>query len=238
MDNNKNLTFNMPEHILYDFISSFPEAAHLKDVATKKYLHSNIHNLKVYGLNDPKKVVGLTVHDLDNFMKPYWGEGFAAQITEFDLMIKKNVTIITDKNRVFLDKFGLVHIQNMTKAPICNKHNKVSAILTMSFEITNSLDRLYIFEVYKKIYKKKKEACLYFLKHLKITKFLKEILSDKEIICLLNMIENKSYKWIAAKMSISHKTVETHINNIINKIQYTSLPYLIEFIKTGIDKRE
>ena len=231
MDNKKNITFNMPEHILYDFISSFPEAAHLKDVNTKKYIHSNIHNLKVYGLNDPKKVIGLTVHDLDNFMKPYWGEGFANQITEFDSSIKKNTVIITDKNRVFLDKFGLVHIQNMTKAPICNKDNKVSAILTMSFEITNTLDRFHIFNIYKKIYKKKREACLYFLQHLKIIKFLKEILSDKEIICLLNMVENKSHKWIAGKMTISHKTVESHISNIMNKIKNESLPFILEFIR-------
>lgn len=223
--------FGMPENILYDFISAFPEAAHLKDINNKKYIFSNKHNLKIYGLNDPAKIIGLTVHDLDDFMRPYWGEGFSDKISELDNRIAQEQVLITDNNRVFLDKFGFVHIQNMTKAPIVNTSNKTIAILTTSFEVTGQLNYFHLFSIYKKIYPQKRKACLYFMQYLKIEKFFLEILSEKEMICFLLMAESKSYKQIADKMSISNKTVETHIRNIANKTSRKNLIEIFELLK-------
>lgn len=151
----------MPDHALYDLVSSFPEAAHLKDFKSKKYIHSNENNLKIYGLIDPSKLLGLTVHDLDEFMRPYWGDDFADKVNDLDEYVARKCVVKTDKNRVFLDKFGLVHIQNMTKAPITNFTNKVTAIFTMSFEVTNEMNYFYLSNTYKKIYGTKRNACFF-----------------------------------------------------------------------------
>jgi hypothetical protein len=221
----------MSDNVAYDLVHSFPEAAHLKDVKTKRYICTNQNNLRIYGLNDPKKIIGLTVHDLDEFMLPYWGNGFADKISDLDAEVVKRGVVVTDKNRVFLDKFGLVHVQDMTKAPISSNLNKVTAILTMSFDSTEKLSKFFIFNTYKEIYEKKREANFFFMKHLKIDIYFKVILSEKEIICLLYMLENKSYKYISLKMNISQKTVESHISNISNKTQKMDLARILEFLR-------
>ena len=224
-------TFKTSNHALFDFVSAFPEPAHIKDSVSRKYIFSNKHNLTVYGINNPEKIVGLTVHDLDNFMNPYWGEGFANQIGDFDTIVIKRQSTLTDENRIFLDKYGLLHIQNMTKVPILNSENKVSAILTTSFDITKRINRFVIFNKYKNLYRKKRQACDYLMKHMNINMFFNEVLSEKEIICLLHMTENSSHKYVAKKMNVSTKTIESHVNNIINKLKLKTVSELLEFLR-------
>lgn len=224
--------FKIDNTALFDFVLAFPEPAHLKDPYSKKYICSNIHNLKVYGIDKPEQVVGLTIHDLDSFMKPYWGKEFANQIDNFDEVVLKQNTTLTIENRVFLDKFGLVHIQNMTKLPVLNFENKVSAILTTSFDITERINRFFIFDKYREIYKKKKEACFYLMKHLRIDMFFLETLSEKEMLCLLYMTENNTHKNLTQKMHITNKTVESHINNITNKLKSKTITEILEFLRS------
>lgn len=238
---NKNMNISllgMPDHALHDLISSFPEAAHLKDKKNKKYIHSNENSLKIYGFTDPAKVVGLTVHDLDQFMRPYWGHDFADKVNDLDEYVTKECSVITDKNRVFLDKFGLAHIQDMIKVPIANASNQVTAIFTMIFEETGKIDNFSLFNIYKKIYDKKREACFYFMNHLKINIFFRDSLSNKEMMCLLCMIENNTYKYIAKKMNLSIKTIESHVNHIANKVKSKNLEAIIEFLRIGSNARE
>jgi DNA-binding CsgD family transcriptional regulator len=224
--------FKIDNNALFDFVLAFPEPAHIKDLSTRKYICSNQHNLKVYGLDKPEQIVGLTVHDLDGFMKPYWGDGFADQIDVFDDIILNKNNTFTDKNRIFLDKFGLMHVQDMTKVPVLNYRNEVFAILTTSFDITNRISRFAIFEKYKAIYKKKREACLYFMKHIKINMFFSDILSEKEIMCLLYMTENHTHKNLTQRMKIANKTVESHISNIVNKLKSRTLNEILEFLRS------
>ncbi len=225
--------FKLNNNALYDFVLAFPEPAHIKDPHSKKYICSNKHNLKVYGLDKPEQLVGLTVHDLDEFMKPYWGKEFANRIDNFDDIVLKKNTTFSDENRVFLDKFGLVHIQNMTKAPILNSRNKVSAILTTSFDITGRINRFIIFDKYREIYKKKREACLFLMRHMRIDMFFTEVLSEKEMLCLLHMTGNNAHKNLILKMNITNKTVESHIHNIINKLKSKTITEILEFLRSA-----
>ncbi len=224
--------FKIDNNALFDFVLAFPEPAHIKDPYSRKYICSNKHNLEVYGIDKPEKIVGLTVHDLDNFMKPYWGEGFANQIDDFDDVVLKQNSTLTDESRVFLDKFGLVHVQNMTKVPVLNSKNKVSAILTTSFDITEKVNRFVIFDKYREIYNKKRQACLYLMKHMRINMFFREVLSEKEMLCLLYMTENNTHKNLTQKMHITNKTVESHVHNITNKLKSKTITEILEFLRS------
>lgn len=223
----------IPDHILYDLVSCFPENANLKDINTKKYLCCNKNSVKLCGLTDPNETIGLTVHDLDKYMKPYEGRGFADTISDLDDLVAKECKVITNNDSVFVDRFGLIHLEKMTKAPIANTSNKITAIFTMSFEITEKMDKLVLFSMYRDIYPNKRESCSYFMDHLKIKTFFRDILSEKEMCCLLFMLENKSYKYIAGKMNIGLKTVETHISNIANKADKKDLSAVLEYLRTS-----
>lgn len=230
--------FRTTESSLYDYVLTFPEPAHLKDPQSKKYICSNEHNLKIYGLNNPEMIVGMTVHDLDNFMKPYWGSNFVYKIDEFDSIVSKEKIMVNDNNRIFLDKFGLVHVQNMIKMPVLGANQSVTSILTTSFDITHTISRVEIFYTYRKIYPKRRDASEYFMKHIRIDPFFREILSNKEMLCLLYMLENNSHKYISSRLHISPRTVETHISSISNKLNNKSLTEIIEFLRITANDRD
>lgn len=223
--------FRASDSALYDFIQAFPEAAHLKDPQSMRYLCSNQHNLKIYGMENPRSIEGLTVFDLDGFMRPYWGDKFASKIYNFDaLVVQQNMTM-TDNQRVFLDKFGLIHFQNMTKTPISGRDSQVTAILTTSFDVTKHVSRFDIFKHYLEIYPVKRKACLHMMVHMNVDMFFNDVLTEKEMECLLHMIENKTHKNIANKMVIALRTAEYHVNNIINKLKSKTLSEILEFLR-------
>lgn len=230
--------FRTTESSLYEYVSSFPEPAHLKDPKTARYIFSNQHNLKIYGLQKSREIVGLTVHDLDRFMKPYWGSAFVDKIDELDQVVLKERITIKDSNRVFLDKFGLVHIQDMSKVPILSKTNAVIAILTTSFDVTHKLSRNNILRIYQKIYSKNRDINCFFMKHIMIADFFDEVLSSREISCLLHMVENNSHKHISSKMNISPRTVESHLGSISNKLNNKSIFDVVEFLRITNNERK
>lgn len=226
--------FKLTDSALFDFIASFPDGAHLKCAQTGRYIFSNQHNLAVYGFSDPKQIEGLTVCDLDRFMRPHWGGAFARNIGCLDgKVIKQNRTIV-DNERILLDRFGIIHIQNMVKTPLLSHDNQVSSILTTVFDITDQVNKFALFNVYKKIYPKKRQACLHFMQFLNIDTFFLEPLSEKQLDCLLWMLENNTYKSVAEKLQIDTKTVESHIRAINEKLKNISLIHLLEILRSRL----
>ncbi len=215
--------FKVGGDALLEFISSMPEPAHIKAPKTGRYIFSNQSNLEVYSLKCVNEIIGATVQDLNAFMAPYWGKGFADQIDFLDFQVRDKQETVCVQEKIFLDKCGLIHIQNMTKTPVLSNSNKVAAILTLSFDLTAKTDPLKLLGYYKAIYHKKSEALHCFSKHLNIENFFNESLTEKELRYLLCMKQNTSYKSIAAALNLGVKTVETHVSNIIGKSKKHSL---------------
>ena len=215
--------FKVGGDALLEFISSMPEPAHIKAPKTGCYIFSNQSNLEVYKLKFVSEIIGATVQDLNTFMAPYWGKGFADQIDFLDFQVREKQETVCVQEKIFLDKCGLIHIQNMTKTPVLSNSNKVAAVLTLSFDLTAKTDPLKLLGYYKAIYHKKSKALHCFSKHLNIENFFNEPLTEKELRCLLCMKQNTSYKSIAAALNVGVKTVETHVSNIIGKSKKHSL---------------
>jgi DNA-binding CsgD family transcriptional regulator len=223
--------FRVSDSALIDYIQALPTPAHLKDPQNKRYIHTNLPNLGIYSLTKPQDLIGLSVYDVDEFMKPYWGGKFAYDINMLDQHVLNESKTIVTSQRVFLDKSGLVHLQDMIKTPVLNEKGCVRLILTTSFDTTDALDKRAIFRFYQKVYPTKRTANLFFMRHIKINHFFMETLSTKEIECLLCMIENNAYKIIATKMEVSLKMVEAHINHIANKMAQGSVSDVLEFLR-------
>lgn len=216
---------------LINLVESLPEPAHIKDAKTGKYICSNESNLDVYGLDSVSKIIGKTVHDLDGFMQPYWGDVFAKRIDSLDHHVCKHRDVIQEKDRVFIARSGLIHIQDMTKVPVFDEQ-KVAAIFTHSHDKTTDMDLLGLFDIYQKIYDSKLEARQHFCRYLKIDSFFHEIPSIAEIRVLLYAGLYRHINEIANQMNRSKRSVETHITHINTKIKNNGMNYngIVEFI--------
>ncbi len=168
-------------------------------------------------------IINATVYDLDGFMRPYWGLLFAQHIARLDREVESKKITITDVNRIFLDKIGHIHIQDMTKLPVMDSKNRVTSILTLSCDKTNKASLFELLSLYKSAYKKKSNAINNFSSYLGVNSCFNDSLTEKEIICLLCMRQDKCYKSVANEMNVSTKTVETHISNMISKSKKRNL---------------
>lgn len=223
--------FQVGDEALFDFADAMPEPAHIKDVHNGRYIFSNNSNLQVYNLKHVDDLLGKTVHDLDRFMRPYWGDDFAQQIAYLDHLVSNKQTTQSLQNRIFLDQYGLINVQNMTKMPILGHTNQPQAILTLSFDLTHKTDGMYLLALYKKHYFKKSDAIYYFCKHLNIVDFFTSQLTEKEVLCLLYMKQYQCQKHVAHAMNVSLKTVETHVGHILAKSKRYNMTDILVFLR-------
>lgn len=214
---------------LSNFIEALPDSAHVKDSKTGKYVLSNQTNLEFYGIKSVNDLVGLTVHDLDQFMNSRWGNKFAKTVDALDYEVYANRHRVNDK-RVVLTKNGFIRLQNMIKIPVIGMNGSVTGVFTLSYDLTKDIDLFQLYEYYKQYYSKN-EAIDKFLNYLNLDQFFHENPTDAEILVLLTMRIDNSYKWSANKLGIRVKTVEIHSGHIRNKLKGISLHQLLGYIR-------
>lgn len=231
-------SFNIPTSNLYELIHAMPNPANIKEVSSGKYIAINPSELVAFGFKNTKEMLGLTVFDLDSFMRPYWGKYFAREVEELDEQVKSNSQLVIGKNRIFLDRNGMIHVRDVYKSPLFNENNscKINAILTLTFDYTENVELTSLYWKYKELYKNKDIAIRYFMKYLKIADFFYEALTEKEILCLLRARLNQTHKNIALNLGVSIKTVETHLTNIVNKLKRVSIQDVMVFLRNSKGK--
>ena len=160
---------------LDELVVSLPMPAHVKDYPSGKYILTNKENLKVYHFTNIAEMLGRNIHDLDEFMKPRWGEGFADSIDLLDETVAKTGNPFFSENRIFVAIDGILRIQNMTKIPVYSydRSKKVIAIFTQSHDKTENIDLLTLFNTYIQFYKRQGIISEYFCKFLKIESFFR-----------------------------------------------------------------
>lgn len=221
----------MGEDVLITYVDSFPAPAHIKDVRTKCYAYSNQANLVLYGLQDPKELIGLNIYDVDRFMKRCWGDRFADYIDRLDQQVSHEAKTIVTSPRILLDSAGLLRMQSFAKVPVLDKQNNVASILTTTFDCTDTLNKFDAFRYYHAMYKKKQDANRFFMLHVKILPFFAQGLSTKEIECLLHMVESSAHKFVARRMNVSPKTVEAHSYSITSKMIRGNIMDVLGFLR-------
>ncbi len=223
-----NYAFKPKNDAWFEFVDAFPGLAHIKDGTTRSYLHINPNVLPCFGASSPQEIIGLTIDDLDQTMKPYWVAGFATQVTELDKETVATRAAISNRTQLLIDKNNRLHLLNTTKVPIVSDVSRRVLILTVSIDVTKNMSVFFILKQYMEIHPAKKKACIATMNHLGIIKFFKEILSVKELFCLFHMMENRSYKFLAQQMHISVKTVQSHINHIVEKSVFHTIAQVLE----------
>lgn len=188
---------NLSESKLYDLVIQHDHGAHLKDANSFKYILGNKDAARVLNLDDPNDIVGFTVKDLDKkFMRKFWGNSYANNIDKLDLQAKNSGQIVQANSDTFLNAHNQVSIHNTVKFPLKGKNNKVTSILTLSYDLTKNIDLFHLWGIYKKMHKTIQSAVKHFFNYLGINSGLfNKILKEKDVIHILDLIKNHSSRY-------------------------------------------
>ncbi len=204
---------------LSDFMTTFQHPANVKDSKTGKYLLVNQATVDVCGLQSEEEFIGLTVQDLDGLVQSRWGDTYVHVIENLDAEVKQRQHKVADTNRVLLANGGFVRIQNMWKIPVFNSRHQIKTIFTYSEDVTQTIDLLSLFALYKQLYSDTRMAIDLFMRYLKMDHYFSENLTETELGVLIAMKYNSAHKSVARKLSIQPKTVEIHTSHLRNKLK-------------------
>ena len=212
-----------------DILQVTNDSAHLKDIATGKYLNSNQENLKKFAFTKPSQIIGLTMWDLNCFMAKFWGDKLAIEVDQLERRVQQTGQRALDQ-RAFLSIDGTVWVHDMVKIPVFNSKDIVSGIFTISKNITNKYNLIKLCKLYKQFYpNNKKVAISKFLEQINILNCFYEMPTESELNILLVRQRNPSSKGISNILNISPRTVEGHLSKLRMKSKI-DLPSLISMI--------
>lgn len=188
----------------------------LKDAKNSKYIDANQIHLNVYGLSAASDLIGFTVWDLDSQMSKMWLDN-ARQVTDFEDEVLYTGRSVIHPNRVWLNSSGFVWKHHMSKIPVFNQYNKVSAILSIGNDLTKDLSFSELYGYYCYFYKSKQLKVGKFLQHIGVYDYFISLPTHSEVLVLIAKKALVHNKLIAEHLKISLGTVESHINKLCQK---------------------
>jgi DNA-binding CsgD family transcriptional regulator len=219
-----------------EFVISFNESAHIKDVKDFTYKLSNEKMLNVFGCAE-KELIGKNVTSFfeQEMMKNRWINDYAKKIHQYDLEViksKKPIKYVPDS---ILDKNGFVFAHSGLKIPLFGRSDDVTGIITLTFNITNTIKIRKLRQEYDKLYGQHEIKNVKFSEQIGVP--LLKTLTEREIDCLIAAIRFRSAKLIARNLGISAKTVDMHLGNIREKLRCNFTDDLIDYFLTAIEEK-
>jgi len=214
------------EELFSDLFNLIPFSSHIKDAASGKYLAMNQASLNLLGFSSAREVIGLTVNDLAIRREGYWEQTFPHYVIDLD---KKAITTNHTSmiQHAFLNQQGFVRIEKLVKIPIMNENqNKTLGLFSFGEDLTLHVDPLFLLSNYKKFYRDRKEMIVKFLQFFNIEQYFVTLPTNAELRMLLAMKLNDNYKFLAKALNISIKTVESHRNNLKEKMNINFMQFL------------
>ena len=213
-----------------ELLQLLPHAAHIKEIQTGRYLFSNQTNAKIYEIKDSADLIGLVVDDIE-------GPDYVKAVRQLDAQVKSQNRKIEDKNRLIINRNGILRLQLMLKIPLRGyNHQNPQCILTLCYDHINQLSPAELFTLYLKAYSQKALAIQFFLKHLKIDHYFKYhdltlYPTQREISLLIKISEFDDYLRVAQSFNVSYKTVLYHLSHLKNKIYPGTIENLISILR-------
>lgn len=207
--------------VLYNIIKSLPGRAHVKLATDLSYHITNEATLKLLGMNNAQQLIGKNDYDIGRHMGSHWPAKLAQELQDLDNeIINNNKPIIGKEETPYLDAEGNLVIHSLTKIPIYNLSNQPYGVLTLAADITNIKDVMFVRQSYNNLFKKPKQAHYHFIKHIGLDKIhadQDDLITIRELECLILFTKGMATKEIARRMNISPRTVETHFEHVKTK---------------------
>lgn len=213
------------DSVLYNIVRFLPGRAHLKLASDFSYHITNDATLKLLGMKHAGELIGKNDYTVAKHMGSYWPSKLAQEIQDLDnMIITNNRPIIGKEETPYLDAEGNLVIHSLTKIPIYNMSNQPYGILTLAVDISHVKDLMFVRQAYRNLFKSPKQAHYHFIKHIGLDKVHvdeNELITIRELECLMLFSKGMTAKEIGKRMDISHRTVETHFENI--KLKFNCL---------------
>lgn len=211
-------------YVLDLLIQGLPGCAHIKSNENFTYQLANNATLNLLGFKNARELIGKNDYDLAKIMQWRWPSKFAQELQDYDSsVIQEKKPIIGIEEKPYLNSNGLLVINALTKIPLYSTDNEPLGVLTFAFDTVKAKSPLDIRALYKNIYSEKNEAHKKFIEHIGLSKLISQnhsehaFITERELDCLIACCRGKTTKEVAKQFSVSHRTIEKHIENLKNK---------------------
>lgn len=225
---------NVLNNFFFQLADLFPGIVHIKEIHKHSYIAGNRYWMNLYHFSSLDDFINKNVFDFDKTIKNRWDKDFAERIYQADIEIIKSGKPIFAYNESYLDDRGFLIVESLNKVPLFNENDEMFAIMTTGINQAKEINKAYLKELYKKIYKNKKDAITHFLLHLGLNRFIKKTpsgyipISERKLDCLTLLASGKTAKEVAQRLSISQRTVESYIDFIKETFNFNSTSEMID----------
>jgi hypothetical protein len=204
---------------LEDFVHLQPFPASFKEAKRGQYRFCNeaLASRDGIAMGD---YIGLTSHDVGKIM--HHKNAVIENAVEMD-------------QRIFTARFPRVHyrqvlpvhdgslaIEEVTKQPVFNQQNTIAGLLAYAQNITNYVNPLFLFSLYKEYYPIE-GAIQHFLRYIKLDSIFYERPTHSELLTLLIMRDIEDKEFIAARLNCSTREVMQYQAQLRDKLKYIGL---------------
>jgi len=213
---------------LINVIENFPVPASFKEADTGKYIVNNFANSRQFGIQNPKDLIGLTIHDV-KFCQVGWGTHYANMIAALDFHAREKKAAVLGKHQ-FIDDNGEVQYEEMTKFPVLGSQQNILGIVTYRYDRTEMLSHSKLYQLYRDFYTahesiKRVLACL----NIEASFFI--LPTETQFRVFLAKAERYPNKHIAKFLGMSPRTVECHLDALRNKVVEGDLRRVLSLVK-------
>jgi len=202
----------------------------VKTADTGKYIFSNTALQERFGDLFPRDLVGLTVRDL-NYAFPAWGGEHSVRTEAFDLRVREHKASVTDKRAMRLNNGAIVY-EEMTKSPVLGIGNHVLGVVTYGQDLTQTLSCAELYRQYQ-CFHNRQEAIRRVLIHIDADANFTSQPTEAQFEVFLEKVQGRTSKEIAQRLELSHRTVESHLAALRDKVVGGDLRRVVSLIKQG-----
>jgi DNA-binding CsgD family transcriptional regulator len=215
---------------LVSIIDNYPYPAQFKTADTGKYVFSNLVNARMYRMQDPRDLEGLTIHDL-RLDHPEWGPEHAARIDRLDQRVRTERTLVTDRHP-FFGEHGEVCYHEAIKFPVLGTHGNLLAIVSCAQDIKHTLSYPDLYRLYRHFYDGA-DAVKHMLTYLGGEAWFPRLPSEAQFRVFLEKAEGYTNKHIARRLRVASSTVESHLDAMREKIVDGDLHRAFAILRRG-----
>ncbi len=216
------------ESELISILEKFPHPVTLKTSDTGKYLFSNAANARMFNVEDPKELIGLTVRDL-KYPQVEAGLQFSRQIEAFDFHVREHKTMIAQKqSRLVCD--GVVFHEELVKFPLLGMAQQVVGVFTYARDLTGELTSTQLYGQYRGFYDKQ-DAIERVLDHLELREAFAVLPTETQLLVFLDKAEGRTEKEIAERFKVCPSRVAQHVEAMNKKLIGADLIQTLAMLK-------
>lgn len=199
-------------------LKSLPVAAYFSANADESLLIKNQHFVDMLGEGSKPGLRQVDAHPLEQLIEGRWPHATIQELIRLQRQVLGSGEDLQHHEMApFLDLSGMVVLLSVSMNQIRNDDHSVLGVLVNLEDVSGKLAHHELLSLYEFLEDDDRTVASSFVKHIGLSQYLanpKETLTKRELDCLIMLSQGKTAKETARVYNISHRTVETHLENI------------------------